>query len=124
MQYTHGKACLPFQYVLRMEIISSHERESPSLARVSTIALAFTNLRLDEVLIKFFLFPTASFDYGEFRTMAELATSSARYDTFGFVFEDAGTYVLSTSCNADSIIVLAVMGEDVRSAPVEDHPMN
>lgn len=58
----------------------------------------------------------ASFDYGEFRTVAELATSSATYDTFGFVFENAGTYVFSSSCNPGSVIVLAVMGEDVRLA--------
>lgn len=47
--------------------------------------------------------------------MADLATSSAVYNTFGFVFEDAGTYVFSSSCESTSIIVLAVMGEDVRS---------
>lgn len=46
--------------------------------------------------------------------MADLATSSAVYNTFGFVFEDAGTYVFSSSCESTSIIVLAVMGEDVR----------
>lgn len=54
------------------------------------------------------------FDYGEFREMAALATSSATYDTFAFVFEDAGTYVFSSSCNQASIIVVAVMGADVR----------
>lgn len=48
--------------------------------------------------------------------MAELATSSATYDTFGFVFEESGTYVFSSSCNPGSVIVLAVMGEDVRLA--------
>lgn len=54
------------------------------------------------------------FDYGEFRSVAASAVSSATYDTFGFVFEDAGTYVLSSSCNSLNIIVLAVMAEDVR----------
>lgn len=57
---------------------------------------------------------TPRFDYGEFRTIAEVATSSARYETFGFVFENPGTYVFSTSCDSTSLIVLAVMGEDVR----------
>ena len=61
----------------------------------------------------------ARFDYGEFREMAALATSSATYDTFAFVFEDAGTYVLSSSCNQASIIVVAVMGEDVRYVKTE-----
>lgn len=64
----------------------------------------------------FWLCRDSRFDYGEFRTVAELATSSATYDTFGFVFEDAGTYVFSSSCNPGSVIVLAVMGEDVRLA--------
>lgn len=58
--------------------------------------------------------PRVRFDYGEFREMAALATSSAAYDTFGFVFEDAGNYVFASSCNPASIIVLAVMGEDIR----------
>ncbi|CAM9390848.1 unnamed protein product, partial [Pylaiella littoralis] len=31
------------------------------------------------------------FDYGEFRTVEELATVG--FDTFAFVFEEAGTYV-------------------------------
>eukprot|EP00752_Nemacystus_decipiens_P010330 g9202.t1 len=53
------------------------------------------------------------FDYGEFREIAALATSSAAYDTFAFVFEDAGTYVFTSSCNQASIIVVAVMGADV-----------
>ncbi|CAM9734750.1 unnamed protein product, partial [Hapterophycus canaliculatus] len=64
-----------------------------------------------------FLNSNVEFDYGEFRTIAEVATSSARYETFGFVFEDAGTYVFSTSCDSSSLIVLAVMGEDVRYSP-------
>ena len=54
------------------------------------------------------------FDYGEFRAVAELATSSATYESFGFVFEDAGTYVFSSSCNSLSIVVVAVMSADVR----------
>ena len=54
------------------------------------------------------------FDYGEFRHVAGLVTSTATYDTFGFVFEDAGTYVFSSSCNSLSIFVLVVMPEDVR----------
>lgn len=58
--------------------------------------------------------PPIRFDYGEFREIAALATSSAAYDTFAFVFEDAGTYVFSSSCNPASIIVVAVMGSDVR----------
>lgn len=61
-----------------------------------------------------FCLPRGRFDYGEFREIAALATSSATYDTFAFVFEDAGTYVFSSSCNAASIIVVAVMGADVR----------
>lgn len=44
--------------------------------------------------------------------MAELA--SVGFDTFAFVFAEAGTYVFSSSCDAASIIVLAVMQEDVR----------
>lgn len=45
--------------------------------------------------------------------MSELA--SVGFDTFAFVFQEAGTYVFSSSCDAASIIVLAVMQEDVRS---------
>ncbi|CAM9787208.1 unnamed protein product, partial [Laminaria digitata] len=56
----------------------------------------------------------AEFDYGEFRTVAELGTSSATYESFGFVFENAGTYVFSSSCNSLSIVVVAVMSADVR----------
>lgn len=64
------------------------------------------------------------FDYGEFRTIAEVATSSARYETFGFVFEDPGTYVFSTSCDSSSLIVLAVMGEDVRYSALRHAPIH
>ena len=46
--------------------------------------------------------------------MAELATSSATYESFGFVFENAGTYVFSSSCNSLSIVVVVVMSADVR----------
>lgn len=52
------------------------------------------------------------FDYGEFRTVEELATVG--FDTFAFVFEEAGTYVFISSCDAASIIVLAVMQDGVR----------
>lgn len=54
------------------------------------------------------------FDYGEFRSVAELAFSSATYLTFGFVFDDAGTYVFASSCDPQAIFVLAVMPADVR----------
>lgn len=60
--------------------------------------------------------PAASlrFDYGEFRSIAELAASSANYETFGFVFDDAGIYVFTSSCDTQSIFVLVVMPTDVR----------
>lgn len=54
------------------------------------------------------------FDYGEFRNLAELASSSATYLTFGFVFEESGAYVFSSSCDSRSIFVLVVMPYDVR----------
>lgn len=58
--------------------------------------------------------PVSRFDYGEFRAVAELAFSSATYLTFGFVFEEDGSYVFSSSCNPQSIFVLVVMPTDVR----------
>lgn len=51
-QHTHGKACVPIQdEVLKGKIASPHEREPSPFARVSTLALAITNLALHEVLI-------------------------------------------------------------------------
>lgn len=46
--------------------------------------------------------------------MAEIALSSATYETFGFVFDEAGTYAFTSSCDPDSNLVLAVMPAGVR----------
>ncbi|CAM9294549.1 unnamed protein product, partial [Choristocarpus tenellus] len=53
------------------------------------------------------------FDYGEFRSVAEKVLSTATYFSFGFVFDEPGTYVFSSSCDVTATMVVAVMEDDV-----------